>query len=78
MATLTVRNLEDEVRDRLRVRAARSGRSMEDEVRVILRSAVMRGDPETIWREARQRFSGENGIDLLLPDRGDDREPPVF
>ena len=36
MATLTIRNLPDEVRDRLRLRAARAGTSMEAEAREIL------------------------------------------
>jgi plasmid stability protein len=40
MAMLTVRNIADEVHRALRVRAARSGRSMEAEVREILESAV--------------------------------------
>jgi phosphopantothenoylcysteine decarboxylase/phosphopantothenate--cysteine ligase len=39
MANLTIRKLDDAIRDRLRLRAARSGRSVEDEVRVILREA---------------------------------------
>jgi plasmid stability protein len=78
MATLTVRNLEDDIRDRLRVRAARHGRSMEDEVRSILRQAVCAGDPATVWASARARFSGDDGIELDLPDRGGDRPPPTF
>ena len=40
MAALTIRNLPDDVRDRLRVRAARNGRSMEAEVRAILAAAA--------------------------------------
>ena len=40
MATLTIRNLPDEVRDKLRVRAARKGRSTEAEVRSVLAEAV--------------------------------------
>src|SRR5579885_1431629 len=40
MASLTIRKLDDAVRDALRLRAARSGRSVEDEVRVILREAA--------------------------------------
>jgi plasmid stability protein len=40
MAALTVRNLPDEVRDRLRTRAAKNGRSMEAEVRAILEAAL--------------------------------------
>lgn len=40
MAVMTIRNLDDEVRDKLRVRAAQHGRSMEAEVRAILAEAV--------------------------------------
>ena len=43
MASLTVRRLDDAIRDELRLRAARNGRSVEDEVRVILREASMGG-----------------------------------
>ena len=41
VAVLTIRNLPDEVRDRLRLRAARAGRSMEAEVRDILARATL-------------------------------------
>ena len=40
MATMTIRNLEDELKARLRIRAAQHGRSMEEEARSILRSAL--------------------------------------
>lgn len=40
MAVMTIRNLDDEVRDKLRIRAAQHGRSMEAEVRAILTAAV--------------------------------------
>ena len=40
MASITIRNLDDEVKTRLRVRAAGNGRSMEEEARRILRDAV--------------------------------------
>ena len=36
MATITIRNLPDEVRDKLRVAAAKNGRSMEAEARTVL------------------------------------------
>ena len=42
MAQLIVRNLEDEVRDKLRALAAEHGRSMEEEIREILREATLR------------------------------------
>ena len=44
VATLTIRNLDDELRRRLKVRAALHDRSMEAEVRVILAAAVAEGD----------------------------------
>src|ERR1700676_3239727 len=43
VASLTIRKLDDAVRDELRLRAARHGRSVEDEVRVILREASQQG-----------------------------------
>ena len=46
MAQVVVRQLDDEVKERLRERAARNGRSMEEEIRVILRDAVQDDGPE--------------------------------
>ncbi len=78
MATLTIRNLEDEVRDKLRIRAAQFGRSMEDEVRFILRGAVNQGQPTQIWSRGRYLFSDQQGISLDLPARSDERPTPDF
>ena len=39
MASLTIRKLDEAIKAELRLRAARNGRSVEDEVRVILREA---------------------------------------
>jgi phosphopantothenoylcysteine decarboxylase/phosphopantothenate--cysteine ligase len=47
MASLTVRKLDDAIRNELRLRAARNGRSVEDEVRVILREAAQHGPRST-------------------------------
>src|ERR1051326_8344816 len=44
MASLTVRQLDEALKKKLRLRAARNGRSVEDEVRTILRSAAADGD----------------------------------
>ncbi len=52
MASLTVRQLDDKLKTLLRLRAARHGRSMEDEVRVILREAAEQAD-----RGAGERFA---------------------
>ena len=51
MASLTVRQLDDKLKTLLRLRAARHGRSMEDEVRVILRGAA-----EDTGRDTLERF----------------------
>lgn len=50
MATLLIRNLSDAVRDKLRVRAAERGRSMEEEARTILAEVVEREeiDPDSL------------------------------
>ncbi len=49
MASITIRQLDDELKKRLRLRAASHGRSMEDEARVILRAAAgVRAEPDTM------------------------------
>jgi plasmid stability protein len=70
MAQLVVRNLEDEVKAQLRERAARHGRSMEEEVREILRDAVKAGDANSGGLGTRivARFSGQ-GLGFDLPER---------
>ena len=78
MATLTVRNLEEDVRDKLRLRATLAGRSMEDEVRSILRSAVRGGSPRDVWRLSRELFADDDGSDLPIPNRTADRATPDF
>ena len=40
MASITIRNIEDELKERLRIRAAQHGHAMEKEARTILRCAV--------------------------------------
>ena len=67
MATLTIRNVDAAVKERLRVRAARHGRSMEAELRSILSEAVEaeRDQPEPNLAEAiRRRFAPLGGVDL--------------
>jgi antitoxin FitA len=70
MATLTVRDFDDDLKAALRVRAAEHGRSMESEVREILRAALERpANGPGMGTRIRQRFSGIRGADLDLPDR---------
>lgn len=79
MASITVRNLDEGVKRRLRVRAADNGRSMEEEVRLILREAV---EPETgeenLAVAIRKLFAPLGGVELELPPREPMREPPKF
>lgn len=78
MATLTIRNLEDDVKERLRVRAAQHGHSMEEEARVLLRAAVATGTGADVLRLSRELFSGENGVELEPVKRSSKRPVPEF
>lgn len=78
MASITIRNLDEQTKARLRVRAAHHGRSMEDEARHILRGAV-RGDDArqaSLAGLIRERFQSLGGVELRLPVREPMREPP--
>lgn len=79
MANITIRNIEDDVKKRLRVRAANNNRSMEEEARIILRDAVSKpSDSRNIVDIFISQFGPENGVDLELPLRIPMREPPKF
>jgi plasmid stability protein len=80
VASLTVRKLDDTIKARLRVRAARHGRSMEDEVRVILRRVVAEEAtaPADLASAIRRRFAPFGGVDLPHLARDAVREPPGF
>ena len=80
MANITIRNLDDDVKTRLRVRAAEHHRSMEEEVRIILRDAVNgRGTAlRDLAKFTRECFAPLGGVELELPPRGPMREPPEF
>lgn len=79
MASITIRNLDDEVKRRLRVRAAEHGRSMEEEAREILRQVVGQEKPaRNLAASIRARVAPLGGVELDLPPREPMREPPVF
>jgi plasmid stability protein len=70
MAAVSIRGLDEHVRERLRVRAARHGRSMEAEMRVILEEAV--SEPTTsggLFNMLLDRFGDLGGVELDLPPR---------
>lgn len=78
MASITIRNLDDRLKARLRVRAAQFGRSMEDEARDILRVALS-VQPETgqsLVDAVRARIAPLGGLELELPPREAIRTPP--
>ena len=70
MAAVSIRKLDDTVRERLRIRAAAHGRSMEAEMRAILVEAVREpGDDQGVLGALAERFGELGGIDLNLPSR---------
>ena len=83
MASITIRNLDEGLKQRLRVRAAERGHSMEQEAREILRVALAQ-TPQTgeeLLRSIRAKVEAIGGIEpdeLELPPRGPMREPPRF
>jgi antitoxin FitA len=80
MAALTIRKLDQKTKTRLRVRAAHHGRSMEEEAREILRSALTTS-PRTngnLAEAIRRRFASFGGIEISLPQRDAVRKAPGF
>lgn len=75
MATLTIRDLDDAIRDKLRVRAAENGRSMEAEVREILATVVGKPGPHTdygLGERIHALFAEIGGVEpdeLVIPPR---------
>jgi plasmid stability protein len=70
MAVITVRNLDDKVKHRLRVRAARNGHSMEAEARAILVAAVSEEDEsKNILMRLRESAAELGGVELDIPPR---------
>lgn len=82
MASIVVRNIDDALKEKLRQQAARHGRSMEDEVRTILKSALTEDQPRTgldLLNAMRARVAPYGYIDIDLPPREmDSRDPPTF
>ncbi len=78
MAVMTIRNIDDAIKKRLRIRAAINGRSMEDEARDILRSALSTDEPRTrnLGEAIRQRFAAIGGVDIPETRREAIRQPP--
>jgi len=80
MASMTIRNVDEQLKARLRVQAALHGRSMEEEARDILRSAlsVVSGRSGSLVEAIRARIEPLGGVDLDIVPREVMREPPDF
>lgn len=74
---MTIRDMDDDLQERLRLQAARHGRSMEEEARDILRAALAaQAMPESSLLDAiRARIKPLGGIELALPQREPIRDP---
>ena len=80
MSSITIRNLDDGLKRRLRVRAAERNHSMEEEARDILRCALAE-EPQAARNLAdaiRELIEPLGGVELELPPRGPLRDPPDF
>lgn len=70
MASITIRNLDDCLKRRLRIRAAEHGRSMEEEARAIIRQAVGQPDaPKNLGQSIHQRFAALRDVDVVPQSR---------
>lgn len=80
MASITIRNLDDAIKTRLKMRAVANDRSMEEEVRVILRDAVADKQPvpKNLLTFTQECFAAVAPVSLELPPRGVMRDPPDF
>ncbi len=80
MASLTIRRLDENIKSRLRISAAHHGRSMEEEAREILRSALTRSPSgeENLADAIRRRFARFGGVELPLMPRDVIRDTPEF
>lgn len=81
MASITIRNLDDDLKARLRVRAAQRGRSMEEEARVLLREAL--DGPRSAAKPhladlAQSLFGARHGVELPVVPRAKARPVPTF
>lgn len=77
MAALTIRNIDDEVKSRLRLQAAQHGCSMEQEAREILSRAVLPKRNQPAFAQRIQKHFASLELDVLpIPERQMVRIPP--
>ena len=80
MASITIRNLDDNIKAKLRIQAAQHGLSMEQEAREILKANLDNPDHSegTFLERIRSRFAGYHIDELQIPAREPARDPPDF
>jgi plasmid stability protein len=82
MANMTVRNVEDETKQLLRLRAARHGNSLEAELRLILRDAALERDeaprPNNLYDAVRELVEPHGGFEIPIPTRQPAARPIPF
>jgi plasmid stability protein len=79
VASITISQIDEPTLERLRLRAADHGRSVEEEAVEILKSAVPgSGLPGNLWQRIRRRVEPFGGFDLPEIERDPIREPPAF
>lgn len=78
MATITIRNLNEETKAKLRQLAAKHGHSMEEEARRILNRAVNQEGKKGLGTEIAQMFADVGGVDLPIPPRSPARALDIF
>lgn len=79
MASITIRNLDDDLKAQLRIVAASHGRSMEEEARVIIRQALSRQESQGgLGSRIHARFAAAGGVDLQLPERNNKARASSF
>jgi plasmid stability protein len=79
MASMTIRDLDDRLKRRLRIQAARNNRSMEEEARAILRAALSAdaGSSKSLYKSIRARIEPLGGLDLAIAPRDPIREVEI-
>jgi antitoxin FitA len=81
MASITIRQLPETTKRKLRIRAAKHGRSMEREAREILKSELNKPEklesPKDLGKAIREIFAPLGGVELQLPPRAPLRDPGI-
>ncbi|MGE4163982.1 MAG: hypothetical protein AB7G23_19825 [Vicinamibacterales bacterium] len=76
MASVTIRDVPDDTRDELAARAARTGRSLQEYLRLELIELARRPDPATLWarvQDRKARTGSKLDTATILALRDDDR-----